>query len=515
MRLSNQAYVFIYAVCALFSVASTRAQDFGAAASPENTVNCAAPNYGCARSDLIKTNNLNPPPSVGTGKNALVTPSDFKLPVVRVTDGNTFGKETFTTTPSGSNGDNVFNTNDTYLLVVDNNGSRYPVSFNPSTMQVLNATPWNIGTNQVRWSGSSSFSRVNPNTMWAVPKRSSIAGVHGNGTTLFNLTLSGTTSISATGKKVFDFATCPGMANPYDIGHGIWRSPITVSSGDKRFAQGFSNQKGGQDTGTDVVVYDAPSGQCYRYDTKNAKLCTSTGCVPMSLPDEFKIHGVYMSLDGKYVRIAMSKCIKGGCTQGTSHPYFWEVGTTNVTRCYTSSHTANCSGHMVEGFSHIYNSTTWPQTGKRTFTDPLSFSVVNTTPDLTPGTDNHYSNNAADPNDSYPFWMTNVQNVRTEFGGAGCNKSGNLYLGCTFPGPLYGEVFGITQGGNYIRAAHTYNSGSSTYFNCSNTIGAVSQTGNFFVWSSDWLTTLGKDDKGHYRCDTFVVHLSAQQGATH
>ncbi len=100
MRVSNQAYVVIYAVCALFSVASTRAQDFGAAASPENTVNCAAPNYGCARSDLIKTNNLNPPPSVGKGKNALVTPSDFKLPVVRVTDGNTFGKETFLPLPA-------------------------------------------------------------------------------------------------------------------------------------------------------------------------------------------------------------------------------------------------------------------------------------------------------------------------------------------------------------------------------------------------------------------------------
>jgi hypothetical protein len=139
---------------------------------------------------------------------------------------------------------------------------------------------------------------------------------------------------------------------------------------------------------------------------------------------------------------------------------------------------------------------------------------VNSTPKLVPNTDTHFSNNASDPNDTYPYWVTNVQNVRTNFGGAGCNTTGNLYAGCTFPGPLYGEIFGITQHGGYIRAAHSYNSGASPYFNCANTIGSVSQTGKFFAWTSDWLTTLGRDSSGHYRCDVFVVKLDAQQGAT-
>jgi len=76
---------------------------------------CAPPTYGCARSDLIKTNNLNPPPVVSQ-KNAIVTPSDFRLPIVRATDGSMWEKKTLTTTNSGSNGDNIFNVDDTYVL---------------------------------------------------------------------------------------------------------------------------------------------------------------------------------------------------------------------------------------------------------------------------------------------------------------------------------------------------------------------------------------------------------------
>jgi hypothetical protein len=515
VHLFNKTGLLFVSILLLTSFGLTQVENSAAGTDAGTTVNCAPPTYSCARSDLNISNNLNPPPDVSAGTNTIVTPSDFKLPIVRVTDSNTFNNKTLSDTLSGSDGDNIFNTDDTYLLVVDNGGWRYPVSFQPSTMHILNSAAWQIGTNQVRFGGSGSFSRVKSNTVYAVPgPETTITGVTGNDTTLYKLTLSGTTSITATGSEVFDFDSCKGMANPYNIGYGIWHSTLTVSAGDTRFAQGFSNQKGGQNTGTDVTVYDAPSGQCYRYDTGTAQLCTSTGCVPMNLSDKFTIHEVYMSLDGDYLRIAVGNCLSE-CNDGsTSHPYFWEIGTTNVTHCYSSAGTANCSGHMIEGYTHFYNSTNWPQTAKRTFDDLFSYSIVNPTPDLTPGTDDHYSNNAANSDDTYPFWVTNVQNLHTTFGGAGCDKTANIYEGCTFPGPLYGEIFGITQSGGYVRAAHSYNSGSSSYFNCSNTIGAVSQTGKFFAWSSDWLTTMGKDDDGNPRCDVFIVNLAAEQGAT-
>ena len=478
------------------------------------TTSCAAPTYNCARSDLITTNNLNPPPNMGHGKNTLVTPSDFELPIVRVTDGTLFLKRTFAETPSGSAGDNIFSVNDTYLLVADDYGWRYPVSFNPSTMQIANSNTWSIGKNQTRWGGSSSFSRVNGSEVFTVMSDGDISGVTPNGTTLMRITLSGTSAITAKGGKVFDFARCPGMRNPYKIGYPIWRSTLTVSAGDRRFSSAFSDL-GGQGTGGDVVVYDAPSGQCYRYDTLHARLCTANGCAPMSVSDEFTVHSVTMSLNGDYLRVDYAKCLKGGCLNDKgAHPYYWAIGTPNVVHCYTSSGTANCTGHQIEGYSHIYNSTNWPATAKRSFTDPLSYTLLNPSPTLEPATDNHYSNNAANPYDTNPVWVTNVQNVRTTFGGKGCQKTGDVYLGCTFPGPLYGEVFGIKQNGGYIRAAHTYNSGSSPYFDCAQTIGAVSQSGRFFAWSSDWLNTLGTDDMGRHRCDVFIVNLAAARGAT-
>ena len=510
MRQWKQYFLPAVVMFILFPSAFVQAQDPAASASSDNALlgSCAPPAYGCARSDLITTHNLNPPPDVSRGKNALVTPSDFNLPIVRVTDGTLYENRTFSETPSAS----IFNTNDTYMLVTDPMGWRYPVSFNPSTMQVENSSAWSPGRNQQRWGGSSSFSRVDPHTVFAVMSQTSIPGVSTNKITLMKVTLSGTTSISATAKPVFDFGKCPGMPRPYDVGRGLWRSTLTVSAGDKRFSSAFSN-RGAQGTGGDVVVYDAPSGHCYRYDTLHAKFCSANGCVPMSLPDEFNVHEVYMSLDGEYLRIVSHQCFKGGCTQGSnSNPYFWRIGTSNVVRCY-SLEIANCVGHQVEGYSHIYNSVYWPVVAKRSFGDPLSYTWLNPSPGMTPATDVHISNNAADPKDTNPIWFTNVENVRTTFDGAGCHKSGNVYEGCTFPGPLYGEVFAITQRGDYIRAAHTYNSGSSRYFDCAATIGAVSQSGKFFAWTSDWLTTLGKDNKNEHRCDVFVVNLATQQGA--
>jgi len=505
-------------VFVVFAVSSLALAQTDPAASSDSTTSttCAPPMYGCARSDLIKTNNLDPAPDMSNGKNTIVTPSDFHLPIVRVTDSTSLQNKTLTVTLSGADVDNIFNTDDTYMMVVDGGSWKYPVAFNPSTMKVINSSPWKAGTNQVRWGGSASFSRTTRNVVYAIPgKQTHIPGVTGNSTTLYKLTLSGTTAITATGTKVFDYTRCPSMPSPYNIGYGVWHSILTVSAGDKRFAQAMSNQRGGQNTGTDITVYDAPSGQCYRYDTKRARFCSSTGCVPMSSSDLFTIHEVYMSLDGKYLRVSVGKCLNSGCGHGgTSHPYIWEIGTPNVTRCFTSSGSANCTGHMVEGYSHLYNATVWPQTGKRALSDPLSYTLVNPTPDLSPIVDEHYSNNAADPNDTHPYWVTSVQNLHKSFGGAGCKTTGNIYEGCTFPGPLYGEIYGITQNGGYIRAAHSYNSGSSTEFNCQNTIGAVSQTGRFFAFTSDWLNTLGMDNLNHHRCDVFIVNLAAAQGAT-
>src|SRR5690242_9213392 len=91
-------------LCAIFPSAFTQTNTSSDTAPAGD---CAPPAYGCARSDLIATHNLNPPPNVSKGRNALVTPSDFNLPIVRITDGALYENRTFSETPSGSNGDNI------------------------------------------------------------------------------------------------------------------------------------------------------------------------------------------------------------------------------------------------------------------------------------------------------------------------------------------------------------------------------------------------------------------------
>jgi hypothetical protein len=155
----------------------------------------------------------------------------------------------------------------------------------------------------------------------------------------------------------------------------------------------------------------------------------------------------------------------------------------------------------------------WPQLQKRAFSSPLTYTVWN--PGQNFGSiDDHISDNNQNSTDTNPVWETNYPNPNTAGGGAGCNTTGNLFLGCSWPGPLYGEIFGVTSSGGYIRVAHSYNSASSSYFNCGQTIGSVSQTGKFFAWVSDWLTTLGNDDTGVPRCDVFLVRLDVAQGTT-
>ena len=154
MQSFQKGSLFLVILLALSSIALAQSAESNSDASSNTTENCAPPTYGCARSDLIKSDNLNPAPNVSQGRNTIVTPSDFNLPIVRVTDSTNYENRDMTTTMSGSDGDNIFNTDDTYLIVDDNDGWKYPVAFDPTTLQVLTGSPWNIGTNQVRWGGA-------------------------------------------------------------------------------------------------------------------------------------------------------------------------------------------------------------------------------------------------------------------------------------------------------------------------------------------------------------------------
>lgn len=506
---------------------------------------CGPPSYGCANTTFNTINNLNPPPTLAS-QNSIATPSELPAPILRVTDSNTFvasgatppGKS-FYETPSGSNEDNIFScgascgaTTD-YLIIEDGGSWRYPIAFDPSSFQVLTTRtalggtfiPGNPPTsgNEPRWTGPVSFSRTSANKIYTVLETDSFSVTPPSSKGgLYALTLSGTAPISITASLLTggDLATCPGMPSGYVKTSG---TTITVSRGDGKIAVGMSNS-GGQGTGFDALVYDLNSGTCVRYDTGGTTNSTGVGqyctgnnvtftCTPMNLPDTYALHEVYISQDGNWMRLVPTPAAGTTCSTiqncngfPTSDPYFWQIGTTTVTRCAGGSPAALCAGHGAMGYSHYNNmGATFPQVEHRSFSSLLTYTLDNTDT-VASGSDTHLSANEMDTSDSFPVWITNYGNINTAFHGAGC-QTGNIYLGCTFPGPLYGEIWGMGTAGTYLREGHTYDSGSSSSFGCGDSIGSVSQDGKFFAVSTDWLTTWGSDDNGAVRCDVVIYKL--------
>ena len=117
---------------------------------------------------------------------------------------------------------------------------------------------------------------------------------------------------------------------------------------------------------------------------------------------------------------------------------------------------------------------------------------------LVPVYDLHIGWNNVDANDTYPFCYSQytvnnpVPNVA-------------WYKEIMCASPVDGTVW---------RFAHTFDTNKSHRFNDLDAIGTVSQDGRFFMWSSDWMGTLGSESGGstctvgvNCRGDVFVVEL--------
>ena len=186
------------------------------------------------------------------------------------------------------------------------------------------------------------------------------------------------------------------------------------------------------------------------------------------------------------------------CSQG---PFFWQIGTTNVSSCGDErSGGQRCTGHWTEGYSHWINNYNGGMYASRPLSSPTAFRELAAV--LPRGVQNpldqHASWNNADPSDSLPFFLTYWSPTNP------------------FPGPWYDEIVGQTPDGSgkVWRFAHSFITGRSQIFTTEYGIGSVSQDGRFFIFSSDWMGTLGsqsgastctvgKDCRG----DVFVLEL--------
>jgi len=450
---------------------------------------CGPPAYNCSRTDLNIAQLPAAPPSVGNlvGANTIVTDPQFGNQIVRITDANsnpekTFKNRTYVSSGSGSADDNVWNIDSTLLVVQDTGANSLPFTFNPNTLQAARMYVSSFPeTNGLLLRDSGNWSRVDPNVFYTVA-----------GTAIHKYDFTDRANPPSP-QPVYDFKS---SSNCLPAGFSVtWRDNGGVSGDDTVFGMAYSN-RGPQGTGTYAIVYKVGSG-CSMLNTETGQVVGDWGTSgKIDVPDRWTIHNVKLSKDGNWLVVVPTHCLSYSCSTG---PYFWQVGTVNVNSCGEGG---SCSGHWTEGYSHWVNCDNSPMSNQVIRSFQQATSVRNLTYDFPVGItvpfDQHQSWNNVDPADSLPFFSSTWSSTSP------------------FPAPWYNEIIALAADGTdkTWRFAHTFITAKSQRFSTQYAIGTVSQDGMFFIFSSDWMGTLGSES-GATTCtigsdcrgDVFVVEL--------
>jgi hypothetical protein len=477
---------FTFGISVTDASGQTALQNFSLLVS--SSAACGPPAY-CSRTDLAIAQLPSTPPNIGnlTGANLAVTDPDFRNRVVRVTDWNTDPSSagttrTYVASGSGSADENIWNVNSTLFIVQNTGGAAYPFSFDPKTMQAarLYASSY-PATGGLRLSDAGTWSRVDPNVLYSYTGTSMVK---------YDFTVRTT---PPTAQSIFDFTS-----GAHCLPHGFvvtWQSRGGVSMGDAVFGLAYSNS-GGQGTGIYALAYRPGSG-CSLLNTQTGRVTGDWGVSgTLTIPDRWTIHNAKLSKDGNWLIIAPQTCTSTTCSKG---PYFWQIGTTTVNSCGDGGH---CSGHWTEGYNHWVNDNNSPIGNQvmRLMSQPAGVATLIglLPPGLAAPLDQHQSWNNADPADSVPFLSASYSPTTP------------------FPAPWYNEIIAVASNGSgkVWRFAHSFISAQSQTFCTKYAIGSVSQDGRFFLFSSDWMGTLGSESgtKGctigkDCRGDAFVVEL--------
>jgi hypothetical protein len=423
-----------------------------------------------------------------TGANTVITDPDFHNPIARLTDADTNPNAkniTFLASSGGSSNANTWNTDSTLIFVQDTNATGYPMTFNRETLQAARMYVASFPqTGGMTVPGNHfSWSRVNPNYLYTF-----------GGTRILRYDFTNR-DVPPAPKLIYDLTTSP---NCLPAGFTpAWQNFGGVSAGDGAFAFGLSD-KGFQGTGIYAVVYTVGKG-CTLLNTHTGRITSDWGQTgTITTPDRFTLHDVFLTRNSGWAILGPTTCLSSTCAKG---PYFWQVGTTNITACGAAQH-GLCSGHWTLGYSHWANNDGDPfgQFHLRRFSDLVSFTpLINILPPgFAPPVDQHPSWNNADPNDTVPFISSSWTKI-TPFTTAWQN-----------------EILAISvTTGTVSRFAHNFITARSHRFVDKEAIGQVSQDGRFFMFNSDWMGTLGSES-GSSTCrigadcrgDVFVVQLN-------
>jgi hypothetical protein len=476
-----------------------------------------APSYAGATTARTTIQPTSPTPNVGNlvGANTCVTPADFGLEICRMTDSTldpSVPNYTLETSTSGSGDLNLWNTNST-LFNINNEGARlYPMAFNPATMAASRLYPSASG-----WTATGGFYLAGAGTSWSYSNPMLLYLLNGTVLSSYDFTGYNTGGTPPTATTVYNFTTSANcLGSSYSE---TWNSYGEGSKypADQVFVSGFSNA-GGQGTGVDVAAYKVGSG-CSHLNTQTGAVTGDWGLTgTVGISDRFYVHNVKISKDGRWAMIADATCLST-CTSVL--PYFWQIGTLTLTQSCTTGN--GCSGHWTEGIAHLINNDNSPfyQEQERLFAQvsPYGSASANPATALLTGLlpsgctvtqiDQHQNWSNVDPLDTYPFFYS------TTATGANAQTPGSY--NCAW----VNEIDAIAPAsGTVYRFAHTFATGLNWNFSGQNAIGSVSQDGRFYMWTSDWLGTLGTEGGANGSCvntpngstacrnDVFVVGLT-------
>lgn len=419
-----------------------------------------ATSYSARTDRLLQTQTAMDPPAV----NAVFQDPDFGSNMVRVTDANTDPISPGNFYRNASVGDqNTWAIDDSKFYVVAQNGLMTFFGFDPAAMQV---TP--LGNIPIR--AEAEFSFADPDLIYGIssPKPYVIQSYRFS---------------TGTMSPVFDTGTCgiqPALSPTGTSG------TISVSGQDARFAIVEGGAR--SDTHFDVAVYDPALG-CRWYDTQTGQIGGQWGAAgAATITAPYTVRGAVISRDGNYVFILSNAA--GGLE------YIWEVGTRNVTVCY--SHLSHCGGYEAIGYSHMVNSsgvTDEMNPWLRPIKD-ISNTEQLVIPLKTPhgfGMVQRWAWTNADPADSVPICGTTFQYAYND----------------QIDGPWDGEIDCIETDGvasTVWRFAHNRSAVSQTYFN-TQPLGNISHDGHYYLFTTDWNNLLGIEANGNPRSDVFIVQM--------
>jgi hypothetical protein len=493
----STAGIFDFQVQVKDSAGTTASANFAVTIAPLGS--CGPPNY-CSRTDLVTVQLPSPLPSVGnlTGANTLVTDPAFSNRIVRVTDANTDPSRpnfTFIATASGSADENQWNTDSTLFMSYNMNAGTYPFSFDPTTMQVSRLYVSNFpATGGMQLNTVGEWSRANSQWWYTMDTGS-------NGLQILKYDFTDRSTPPAP-QLVYDFSSSANC-----LGSGFkqtWAADGGIAASDAVFSMAFANSGGQDGNGANFVAVYTPGKGCRVWNTATGQVTGDWGPTgTISLPDRVHIHNMKMSKDGNWIIVTWNNCASS-CPD--SQPFFWNIPTLNaytMPSCQTAG--GSCGGHWTMGYStYAYeNKNSPPDFAIMPFSNTSSLTVVdpNQPAGFAPPWDQHNAWNNTNATDSVPF-------CTSSFNPTGYN--GTL----RFAWDQEILCFAVNGSGKVWRFAHTFSTDKSQRFSTSEAIGTVSQDGQFYIFSSDWMGTLGAEGGGasctigsNCRGDVFIVEL--------